>query len=104
MTKIKSEQVWKEAERINRVKRDDHGTETIAICLASAFVGPSIKRIAKFLGLSRWKVSERSKNLRKNGIWMNDEIHAEWFGKHGGVALIADSLVADGLAMRVYGK
>lgn len=80
---------------------DDHSYETYLILLASIIVGPNIKKISKFAYIPRAKVVERARRLRSNGVWVGPRVHCEWMDKEsGGVAFIADSLVADGLVTR----
>lgn len=81
--------------------KDDEGFKTALILLASIVVGPNIKRLATYTGLSRWDVSKRSRNLRHNRVWVRGRVHGDWFDKkHGGVAFWADVCVADGLMNR----
>lgn len=51
---------------------------TYVILLASAVVGPNIKRVAKFTGLTRDEVSQRAYFLRSNGIWNGNRVYANW--------------------------
>jgi CRP-like cAMP-binding protein len=83
-----------------KLKEGEHGYTTYLILLASVVVGPNIKKIAKFTQIPREEVQKRGKNLRANGVWTRNKVACEWFEEHGGVAFIADSLVADGLVER----
>jgi len=83
---------------------DSNGFRTAVILLSALAVGPNIKKIAKFTGYTRKEIAERSKNLRKNKIWVGGKTNCDWFGEDGGIEFTCDSLVADGLMNRVEQK
>ena len=99
MKKITAEFVKSEARRITGQKSID-----AQALLASAFVGPNVSEIMKFLGLSersRTNLTRMAALLERNGIWLkNGKIAADWFGKDGGLAFNIDLCVARGLLQR----
>lgn len=99
--KITPEILHKEVRRLDAsLKPGSRDHETYLILLSSLTCGPNIKRIANFLGISRQKVAERSRRLRKNGVWSGPRLRCVWFEKHGGIAFVMDAAVADGLMQR----
>lgn len=104
MKKLTRKDLVKEVERIDPSLKGEHEDPTfitMLILLASAVVGPNIKRISKHLNIPRYEVRERAINCRKNKIWRGGKISAEWSGKHGGVAFMLDACVAGDLMNRV---
>lgn len=75
--------------------------DTAMILLASLVVGPSVEKVAAFLGLPRPEVLKRATRLRANGVWRGGKVRADWFDdKSGGVAFWCDCAVAEGLLVR----
>lgn len=69
--------------------------------LASTRVGPNIRKIVSVTGLPTRVVSFFAANLKKNGVWKNGRIYADWGDeKNGGIAFGLDCLVARGLMDR----
>lgn len=95
---------WQEAGRIVDQKDflcDSRETRMGAILLASALVGPNIRRIARFLCLPRRVVAGASDCAREQGIWRGGKVCANWFGANGGAELVADTCVLLGWMDRV---
>ena len=71
------------------------------ILLASAQVGPNIKRVAKFTGYSRKVVAEIGRKARDNGIWRGGKLDVEWCDEEtGGVAFVCDVATVRGFMAR----
>ena len=106
--KITKELIAKEVQKITEEKDKNSETNKIGqILLASAFKGVNEKEIAEFLEMDFDYVNKISKSLRKNRIWTKDNmvLGKDWFDKKsGGIALVLDILVAQGLLKRVYKK
>lgn len=80
----KAKTIFRDAARIAESKRDTNETKTAAVMIASAHIGPNIKRISKFLKIPRRFVSIVSKRLRKSGVWSGGKIRCNWADKHNG--------------------
>lgn len=74
---------------------DSDTFKSLTVLVASALVGPNIKRILKLTHIPRAFIAPRSARLRKNGIWVGARVHANW-ENDGYLGLCLDSLVADG--------
>jgi len=95
---IDNEIVWKEAERFSEAKRDEDVCIATALLLASACVGPNVKRCAKFLQVPRERIVWMCQNLRRSHIWKGAKVYADWENEeYGGINLICDTFVALGL-------
>lgn len=75
----------------------DSDTGRAQIVLISALeVGPNQRKIAKFTGLSLPIVAKFAHNLKKNGVWKNGKVYADWFEENGGISFNLDTCVALG--------
>ena len=79
---------------------DSDRFNTYVILLASAQVGPNIKRVAQFTGIPRVQVAQRAKNLRANGIWSGSQVLGNWDSKSGSLELKFDAAAAEGTMNR----
>ena len=61
-------------EKYPSLKPDSNRFKSYVILLASALVGPNIKRVAKLTGIPRKDVAARANNLRANGIWHGKQV------------------------------
>ncbi len=91
----------------NEVRRLDpevkEGTSTHSAylaLLASAVVGPDIKRVAKLCKLRRDTVALFSKRLRRSRVWVGSRVACAWFEEGGGLELALDVNVALGFLER----
>jgi hypothetical protein len=90
------------AKQMSQAKANTDDFVAAAILIASSEVGPSIKRIAKFLGIPRGRFAWMAANLRRNGVWRREYVYCEWLDENsGGAAFLMDSCVALGLLVRV---
>ena len=72
------------------------------ILLASAILGPCVKRIAKATGIPLDIVQTIGAQARRHKIWRGAKVHAEWADEDcGGVALACDVACVLGLLQRV---
>ncbi len=70
--------------------------------LASAVVGPNVRRITEFTGLPSDLVAEVGRRARKHGIWSGGRLDVEWADPEAGaIAFCTDALVIEGLLERV---
>jgi hypothetical protein len=101
-TQARFEDVLEAAKRVCDVDDpDDPGVRYCALCLASAIVGADRARVAEFTGYDRAFVDPAADRLEAAGVWRDGRVHANWFAEdEGGLALLMDSLVAQGLATR----
>lgn len=99
--RITKKTVEKEIKKIVKITPEDARWSTYLFLLSSAVVGPNIKKIKKFSGLPLASVQKFSKIAHKNKIFVGNKLAVEWFEKNGGIALIADGMVLDGLLERV---
>lgn len=72
-----------------------------AVTLAAYVVGPSIKRIARFLGRPRHWVAEPARLLRDNGVWSAGRIVVDGEDGPDVTELALQVSVADGMLERV---
>lgn len=98
--KLSAEFIKREAKRVT----GETSMES-QVLLASAVVGPNLKRISKFLGINRRKsgghLSVISQNLRKSRIWHGGKVAGGgWFEKDGGLEFVLDCAVAHGFIER----
>ena len=83
------------------IDQDSEDFQATLTLLASTRVGPNIKKIVTVTGVPTRMVSAFAANLRKNGVWKNGKIYANWADeKDGGIEFILDCLVARGLMDR----
>ena len=107
--KKEAELCWQEAGRVLYGERqhkedpllDRPPTRAAATLLAACVVGPSVKRIAKFLVLPRRVVAEFSRSARRNGIWRGGRVYGDYFNEEtGGIELCLDANCLFGLMKR----
>lgn len=99
--KITLNQIKKEVIKVTNAQESSKEFMPSVVLFSSAFVGPSIKRLAKFCHCPRKEVADISKNLRKSKIWVGRKVNANWFDKkEGGIAFCMDSAVAMGWMSR----
>lgn len=73
------------------------GYNAALVLLASARVGASIKRVAKFVHLPRREVAMFARRLTENGVWKNGRVYTYWTDKElGTVSFLLDMNVALG--------
>jgi hypothetical protein len=71
------------------------------VTLASAIVGPNIRRLAKLTKLPLAYVTTIGRRLRENGIWMGSKVACDWNDKESGaIEFWLDVCVAQGLLER----
>ena len=99
--KITLKMIEKEIKKIAKIEPGETSYDTHLFLLASAVVGPNIRRISKFTKLPLARVTELSRLARKNKIFVGHKIAVEWFEKNGGIALTLDAMVLDGLLEKV---
>lgn len=92
-------QIWAEARRLTGV--DNIASTSAAFLLASALVGASAEKVRRRLQMTRADARSLAKKARASGIWVGRRIAgAEWFEKDGGLSLVMDAMVLDGLLER----
>jgi hypothetical protein len=105
MAKLKVEKIKAEVRRMDpKLDENDDGFKTAVILLSSAIKGTNADDLASFTGYSRDFVRSRAGNFRKNGIWENGKVRADWSGKDGGCAFWLDVCCGDGLMERCPAK
>jgi len=88
-----------------KLKVEDKKYEIASILLASAFVGPNQKKIAKELSYSRKKLKLYGLRARKSKIWVGNKVHANWGDKEQGeIEFWCDVMTVAGMLKRVGGK
>jgi hypothetical protein len=68
--------------------------KTYLVMLASTVVGPNIKRIATYTGLTRDDVAKRSRNLRTNQVWQGASVPTDWTNPRLASKAIREDVVA----------
>lgn len=80
---------------------DDECYQAQLVLLASAEVGPHIRRISQFTDVPYQKVVKFSHFLRKSGVWKGGRIHANWSDpKNGYISFLLDTNIALGFMQR----
>lgn len=97
------EEIWKLAKLV--VGSDEVGNEVtaVAMLLASAIVGPELRRVASLIGTPYRNIMWMGANARRNGIWFGDRVQMseDWFDKKdGATALLCDSMCLLGILER----
>ena len=104
----KAKLCWQEAARVCDGKDplcDSKATRAGAFLLASAIVGPCVRRIATFLRMPLSQAQDFGRLARRGRIWQGARVAgAEWFEKDGGIALCLDTAVVLGLLQRCEAK
>jgi hypothetical protein len=84
-----------------KLDEGDNAFKTAVVLLASTVVGPYADKVSKFTGYPREFVRERGRRLRKNEVWKDGKICADWLEKDGVVAFWLDTAVAEGFLNKV---
>lgn len=81
-----------------KLKPDDEGYKAAAVLLASLEIGPNPIEIGKALGYPRSLLSKFNYHLRRNGIWKQGKVRANWDDpEEGMINFWLSCLVAQGL-------
>lgn len=99
MKRPKFSEVLEDAKRVNgTADAEDDITKIIAVLLASAIMGPDVAKLEKYTGCDREFLDGIDEKCRKNGIWVGNKVHANWFDEEEGtISLICDVLAAAGM-------
>jgi hypothetical protein len=82
------------------LKLDDPAFDVAVVLLSGLYVGPNVRKIARFAHLPRPFVAEVGRRLRANGVWRGHKIEAGWFEKNGAYAFWLDVTVGLGYLER----
>ncbi len=96
------EEIWMVAKTISGADCGDEAT-AVALLLASAIVGPEIRRAASLIGIPYRGIMWMGTNARLNEIWVADRVcmNGDWFDEeYGAVALLCDSMCVLGVLER----
>lgn len=100
MAKLTLHRIKKEVYKVTGCTSEDEGYKAGVCMLASLEVGTNADRVARFTGYPRSLVRTFGKRLRENGVWKDGQIHADWFGEHGGISFCLDVNIARGFMKR----
>ena len=79
--------------------------DAMRFLLHSGIWGTNRVHIAKVAGIPQGRAKEFERQCRKNHIWENGKVYADWYHEeHGGLALLADALVLLGIVQRQQGE
>jgi hypothetical protein len=104
-TKLTKEQLLEEVYHIDpmlKEKGNEEARDAVLLLVGALVDGPDNANKTAKIPVRRYK--KFMKNLRENGVFVDNKIHAEWDDPEaGGCALILDANVAMGYMNRING-